>query len=241
MTGLLRVKNEARWIERCISSILPLCERVIVMDDHSTDETKELCAAMPGVIVFTSPFNDLNETRDKNLLLDTGVDEKGWFLMIDGDEMLQSCDVPAIRTAVSETDAVCLSPKILYLWDREDQARVDGVYGKFRRPSLFRAGSGRFQSTVFGGNFHCGNAPLAVHRAARPIDATLLHFGYMDREDRLRKYQFYNQNDPNNEFEDRYRHCVQGDIPEVPAWMKLRHAGPLQLVAIEEGEPCSSA
>jgi hypothetical protein len=35
--------------------------------------------------------------------------------------------------------------------------------------------------------------------------------------------------DPNNAFEDNYRHCVQGDVPEVPASAVLRHAGPLKL------------
>ena len=42
MIGIMRVKNEARWIDRVLASILPLCERVLVMDDGSTDGTDEL-------------------------------------------------------------------------------------------------------------------------------------------------------------------------------------------------------
>ena len=48
--GCMRVKNEARWIRRALESILPICERVaVVFDDHSSDETPEICGAMPGV------------------------------------------------------------------------------------------------------------------------------------------------------------------------------------------------
>jgi hypothetical protein len=64
------------------------------------------------------------------------------------------------------------------------------------------------------------------------MNVRLYHLGYMCPEDRLRKYQWYNTIDPENESEDRYRHMVQGDIPEVPAHLKLKHAGPLRLVRL---------
>jgi hypothetical protein len=59
--------------------------------------------------------------------------------------------------------------------------------------------------------------------------APLWHLGYNDLEDRVRKYAWYNQMDPNNQPEDCYRHMVQGDITEIPADAVLRHAGPLRL------------
>ena len=228
MIGLLRVKNEARWIERSISSILPVCDRVLVMDDHSSDGTPDLCRSIERVTVFGSPFTGLDETRDKNWLLDKarGAD---WVMMIDGDEMLAP---GAVFPQMLATSAACLSLRILYLWDREEQIRVDGVYGRFWRPSIFRPGASRFVSTSAGGNFHCGNAPLALQSLSRPIEASLLHFGYLHREDRLRKYRWYNQVDPGNANEDGYRHMVQGDIPGVPVGARLRHAGPLELVTL---------
>lgn len=227
MIGLLRVKNESRWIERCIRSILPICEQVIVMDDHSTDDTRDICAVLPRVNVFESPYEGLNEVRDKNYLLSMarGAD---WILMIDGDEMLAPGSAEVIAAA-TRGSSECLSPRILYLWNSEKLVRTDGVYGRFRRPSIFRPGNHRFQSTSAGGNFHCGNAPIALHGQSWPVDATFLHFGYMHREDRIRKYGWYNQQDPHNSNEDHYRHVVQGDIPEIPASAHLLHAGPFRL------------
>jgi len=60
----------------------------------------------------------------------------------------------------------------------------------------------------------------------------------MDREDRIRKWKFYNSMDPRNRDEGfdpahpergSYPHIVQGDIPEVPAGIRLKHSGPLKL------------
>ena len=227
MIGLMRVKNEARWIRRCIESILPVCSRVLVMDDHSSDGTPFICQGIPGVNVFDSPFSGLNETRDKNWLLGK-VQGEEWILMIDGDEMLADADVPKV-VAATHSQFAAYSFRVLYLWDTESQIRTDGIYGQFRRPSMFRPGNHKFESTAAGGNFHCGNVPIELWRTAQPLDASLLHFSYMNREDRLRKYEFYNTQDPGNENEDEYRHVAQGDLANIPATARLRHAGPLEI------------
>jgi glycosyltransferase involved in cell wall biosynthesis len=224
--GLLRVKNEARWIERVIASIQPVCSSILVMDDHSDDGTPFLCSSIPGVTVYDSPFTGLNETRDKNWLLDRARGND-WVLMVDGDEVLDPASIPAVQSAMQGPHS-CLSFRILYLWDREDQVRVDGVYGKFRRPSMFRPAHFHFEGTVSAGNFHCGNAPIALQIVAQPIAADLLHLGYLHREDRLRKYEWYRRIDGGNRNEDGYRHVAQGDLPEIPADMCLRHAGPMR-------------
>jgi hypothetical protein len=69
----------------------------------------------------------------------------------------------------------------------------------------------------------------AVKGRRLPGIPVIIHYGYLCKEDRLRKYEMLNRVDPGNEAEDCYRHIVQGDVPEVPASAVLRHAGPLQL------------
>src|SRR4051812_33672858 len=79
--AMLRIKNEGRWIREVIESILPLCDHVFVMDDHSTDDTVEICESFPEVTVFKSPFVGINEARDKNWLYDriTAECEAKWI------------------------------------------------------------------------------------------------------------------------------------------------------------------
>ncbi len=216
IVGMMRVKNEDRWIERSISSLLPVCDRILVMDDHSTDSTAEIAAAFPTVCVIRSPFDFLDETRDKNALLAMSmVYRPEWIVCIDGDEMLSPSSVPILKEAM-QSQVRSISMRIPYLWDREDQIRVDGVYGEFRRHSAFRPGKHRFTSTTAGG-FHCGNVPRGEMDGAVTVDAIqLLHFGYMHAEDRARKYAWYNAMDPGNGNEDRYRHIAAG--LNIPRW-----------------------
>ncbi len=230
IVGAMRIRNEQRWIRRSIESILPICQRVHVFDDNSEDDTVAICESIPGVVVYRSPFNTTDEARDKNLLLDQ-VDKGGgadWIIMIDGDEVL-SVDARDLACHILVNDQVksCLSLPILYLWDREDQVRVDGVYGDFMRESAFRYRGERFERTVAGVNFHCGNVPAPLRRNRGYVNAPLLHFGYLHREDRVRKLAWYRELDPNNKHEDNYSHIGVGD--EYPADSKFRHGGPLEI------------
>jgi O-antigen biosynthesis protein len=231
IVGMMRIKNEARWIRAVLESALQVCERVYVLDDHSTDGTFDRCQQFGDrVRVFSSSFHGIDESRDKNWLLEVirlGTNAE-WVLAIDGDELLAD-HAQLIATAESGR-ADCYALRVLYLWDRTDQVRTDGVYGRFWRPSLFRLGvKGSFQTTRHGGNFHCGNVPSGLLKNCSRSDVRLLHFGYMHARDRRRKFDWYNENDPNNTVEDQYVHMIQGDQSGPPAHVKLKHAGPLEL------------
>ena len=144
--GMLRVKNEARWIAEVLESILPLCLRVYVMDDHSTDDTARICRSYhPQVTVFESPFSGINESRDKNWLMDQIVRECApeWVLCVDGDEVLESGGPQIIRDYVKSHHATATQNqayalKIEYFWNDRHTVRVDRIYADFWRPSIFR-------------------------------------------------------------------------------------------------------
>lgn len=245
--GALRIKNESRWIERVIRSIQPACDRIFVFDDHSTDETPDICERL-GATVYRSEFSGLNESRDKDWLLQRMFDAvpkedqhwtKGnpdcpyWVLAIDGDEELVAADAEPLKKLALKRGAHAWALKILYLWNSPQTWRTDGVYGRFYRPSLFRMMNRifRYQVTPWGGgaNLHCSSIPQELLGCSRQADCRLLHWGYIDAELRKRKFIWYSQVDPDNEAEDRYRHMIQGDIPEIPAEARLKHAGPLRL------------
>ena len=243
---MARVRNEGRWIARTIESVKSLVcaadagyPAIFVLEDGSTDDTAEL-ARRAGAAVLESPFLGLglDERRDKNYLLDyvkqqcSGLD---WVLCIDGDEELEPDGAEKIlRVLRTEPGVDCFSLPVLNFWDSADQIRTDGVYGKMGRQSLFRPVDGvEFRSYYEGlpGHNHCG---LHVSNAPRDLKTEslfvfLYHYGPLHREDRIRKYHWILSIDPENEFEDRYRHMVQGDIPEVPADAVLKHGGPLEL------------
>jgi glycosyltransferase involved in cell wall biosynthesis len=232
--GMLRVKNEARWIADVIGSLNRVCDRIFVMDDNSTDGTAQICAGL-GATVYHSPFKDLDEARDKNWLLkkiEAHWDgSKAWVLLIDGDEVLEADGPDKIREA-AESDAInAYSFKILYLWNDAQTVRVDGILGRFFRGSMFRLMSGlEFGATRVNGNLHCSSVPTRFANGSRKTNIKLFHLGYMYHEDRIRKWEWYNRVDPNNINEDRYQHMVIGDI--LPPDTVTMHAGPLKLESL---------
>lgn len=230
IAAMLRVKNEARWIAEVLASILPLTERIFVLDDHSSDGTPEIAAQYAEVL--ESPFleGDTNESRDKQWLLNiVKADSPDYVLAIDGDEVLAPSAADKVRRRLKPEWCVYTFP-IRYLWNDRQHYRGDGVYGRFQRASMFsliNQPDACFESTQWGCNFHCGNVPAGLKGSGATVQSSLLHLGYMLPEDRIRKYHWYRQKDPIAKGEDGYRHMVIGDV--FPADSKFLHGGPLKL------------
>lgn len=213
----MRVKNEASHIHEVLVRALALCQRVFVFDDHSADDTREICNSFgERVAVFPSPYEGLDEARDKNYLLKRIIDAgPKWVLWIDGDEVLEMSGPAKLKRAVQNHPMVgAFSLRIAYLWNDVRQVRVDGIYGRFTRPSLFRLKGQAldrlvFQASGHGGNFHCGNVPKGLVGIVRESDVRLKHYGYLTPDQRQAKYAWYNSVDPNNASEDNYRHVIE--------------------------------
>ena len=252
--AMLRIRNEGRWIAEVLEALFPLCERLFVLDDHSTDDTAAICKSYaPNVRTYTSPFSGLNEARDKNWLFDQVMLETKpeWIICVDGDEVLAPGSAEAIKQHVIAEPSHAYSLKIVFLWNDRATARVDRIYGDFWRPSLFKPfhpdpntpdhqkilGELRWMSTPFGRrqngdepNLHCSSVPQRFLHGHQRCPAQLLHYGYMDRADRVRKLDYYTGIDWLNRAEDSYRHMTQGDgvtLDELPTTKRLIAEGKL--------------
>jgi glycosyltransferase involved in cell wall biosynthesis len=248
---MLRIRDEERWISDAIESILPLCERVFVLDDHSQDRTAEICKGFDRVTVYPSPFAGLDEARDKNWLAERvrAACDPDWIVCIDGDEVLVPGGAEIIRETVVETESChAYAFRIAFLWNDENTVRTDRIYGSFWRPSLFAPYHGRdeliinelkFLSTPFGRrsgnnspNLHCSSVPQRFIHGHGRCPAVLLHYGYMHRADRVRKLDYYTSIDWLNRAEDSYRHMTQGDnvtLTELPRTQDLVRRGVISM------------
>lgn len=239
VVGMMRVKDELRWIGRVIDSMSSICSSVVVLDDHSTDGTFEFLEKLsPFVTVVKNPYQGLDEARDKDFLLRVIVGlSPDWVLAIDGDEELEPKAEARIEHFLTrhgkDPEVSVFAFKVCYLWDSPDQVRCDGVYEHFYRPSMFRLvgePTGRLHFNKTGGpgnhNLHCSNFPQGLKGKIINVGVRLKHYGYMDAEDRKRKYAYYNRIDPGNITEDGYKHIL--GIPS-------RHApGKVELVKWED-------
>lgn len=288
IVGMMRVHNEAPWIAEVIEGIRPLCDKIFILDDHSTDNTVEVCMRYhPQVDVLPSHFTGLNERRDKNWLLDeiTRRCKAELILCIDGDEVMEPSGPDIIRGTIdAHPNTASYVLKIAFLWNNQETWRVDRIYNDFWRPSLFRPfhedpnkpddrkllNELRFMATPFGRaidgnepNLHCSSVPQRFIHGCGLMPVRLKHYGYMSRESRVKKLDYYTSIDWKNAAEDCYRHMTQGDnvqlseLPRVQAMlaagtltqgdvdylitatpdMRLVHAGPLELAPWDVDTP----
>jgi len=66
LVGMVRVKNGLPYIRRTLAQMTKICDRIVVLDDHSTDGTASVVQEFSKVKYYLSPFGDFNEARDRN-------------------------------------------------------------------------------------------------------------------------------------------------------------------------------
>jgi glycosyltransferase involved in cell wall biosynthesis len=88
--------NEERNLPRCLKSIAPLADEIVVIDADSTDRTRDIAREF-GARVIPQPW--LGYVGQKNFALDRAAHE--WVLSIDADEEIS----PELATAIARVKA----------------------------------------------------------------------------------------------------------------------------------------
>ncbi len=96
LSACLIVKNEEAVLERCLASIAPLCDEIVVVDTGSTDRTVEIAEEFGAKIGHFTWCDDFSAARNASLNMATG----NWALWIDADEELTPESINSIREAL---------------------------------------------------------------------------------------------------------------------------------------------
>jgi len=96
ITLCMIVKNEERYLARCIASVKPVVHEIIVVDTGSEDKTIDIATAF-GARVYDFPWNG-NFSDARNFAIDKA--KGSWILVMDADEVLGMRDHDPIRQAV---------------------------------------------------------------------------------------------------------------------------------------------
>jgi glycosyltransferase involved in cell wall biosynthesis len=120
ISAVVITKNEARNVERCLRSLAPVADEIVVVDDLSTDGTPALCEQL-GARVVEQAW--LGFGPQKNFA--NGLARHPWILSVDADEALD----PALQRAV-------LAAKTAGLAGAYEVCRLNWYYGRFIRHGL---------------------------------------------------------------------------------------------------------
>jgi glycosyltransferase involved in cell wall biosynthesis len=111
------VKNESKVITRCLDSVLPLVDYVMIEDTGSTDGTQQLItgwlerAAMPGMVI-EEPWRDFAYNRSHVLVKLRELEQIDYALIIDADDLLvlpKDFDLAAFKAGMR--DDLCMMCK----------------------------------------------------------------------------------------------------------------------------------
>jgi glycosyltransferase involved in cell wall biosynthesis len=90
------VRNEAWILDRFLAVTSRVAERIVIADQQSTDESREICRRYPKVTLLENPSTEFNEAARQVLLLDAARAEVPLpriILALDADEVL-AADAP---------------------------------------------------------------------------------------------------------------------------------------------------
>jgi tetratricopeptide (TPR) repeat protein len=90
------VRNEEKYFPRCLQSLKPLVDEMIVVDTGSTDSTRDI-AEIFGATVFEFEWND-DFAAARNHSIDQASGD--WILVMDADEVIASYDHQSLRDLI---------------------------------------------------------------------------------------------------------------------------------------------
>ncbi len=193
------VKNEQENLPRCLKSLKPIADEIIIVDTGSSDRSREI-AQLFGAHVLEYPWNgDFSAARNVSLEHASG----DWILVMDADEVLSPLDYDNLRGIVNDR---ANKEKAFLLETRNYSTKVilenwrpnDGLYPveeagagwvgsiKIRlfpnRPDI--RFEGRIHELV-----HRSTERAGITVAATPIPVH--HYGYLDQDKQKRKDDEY--------------------------------------------------
>jgi len=206
--ALLAFRNEMAYLPGYFENVAPHVDGIVALDDGSVDGSGDFVAAQPGVLeLIRLPARSdhrWDEPRNQRLLIEAALRHKAdWLLAHDADQRLERGFRRRALREIARADREghhAYALRFLELWDRPDSYRDDGMWGRKRMASLFRA---RTDHIFNDRALHGAWAPAdARENGAFPhADLIVYHLRMIDPEDRRKRHERYVTIDPANRWQ----------------------------------------
>ena len=201
VVAMYRVKNEAKFFKQSLDSVSLLVDEIVVLDDNSTDGTYEIAKNNPKVVKLEIQDLPLNEARDRDKILHWAQErEADWILVIDGDEVLSDgWTKENFNKLINPVNPMAKAYIFRYstFWNDQIHTRRDNVWKGMQNVRLFKSEPEQHIVSNHPVGFHCNSTPSIAGENIffAPTSMRIRHYGYLDSEDRLRKYRWYEKTD----------------------------------------------
>ncbi len=106
------VKNCEKSLAKCLASVKPVIQEMIVVDTGSTDRTREIARVFGAQVYDFAPADDFSAARNYSMSKATG----DWIFVLDPDEVISAADYPRFKNLIAGKKS---GPCCLCLHDEE--------------------------------------------------------------------------------------------------------------------------
>lgn len=187
LAAIILTKNEELHIERCIRSLAGVCDDIVVVDCHSTDNTRQIAQQL-GARVFEHDWTNY-ATQFNWGLYNTGITAE-WVWRIDADEYLDK----GLGLSMKEAVASCAADvNGIYIRKRIDfmgRPLLHGGWYPSYHLKVFRRGKGECENRWMDEHIRIFDGQTITVEQGDQVDANLnnltwwteKHNGYATRE-----------------------------------------------------------
>lgn len=145
IAALILTYNEELHLERCIRSVMTVCDEVWVVDSFSTDRTQEI-AEMLGANYVSHKFE--NQAKQFNWAIDTLPIKAEWIWRVDADEIIEDGLAEIARKEIEslpeDVNGVYVNKKIVFM----GRPLLHGGWYPAPQIKLIRRGHGRSEDKL---------------------------------------------------------------------------------------------
>ena len=194
LIGILRIKNQIKTIDECLSKLSSIVDELIILDNGSTDGTLEAYKKYPKIkkILYTEGYE---EGKNKIMLLEEAkLRNPDWIIWIDADEVFEDHFTREVAEEYMNSKYSRITFRMCNFWLSKERCRFDEhyyLYNLHPQRSMWRNMPGTYfrDRKIHNGDIMgvTGKMFLSPYR--------IKHYGYVDRVDMQKKLDLYMETD----------------------------------------------
>ena len=162
------VKDEERFLDNCLQSVIDIADEIIIIDTGSQDNTGDIAKKYTDKVYFHAWNDSFSEARNHYFDYATG----DWIFQIDADEELIKEDIPTLMKAVKNPDIDAVMVQIVSSFRQGENEGRHNVERIFRNNGIIHY-EGRVHNRLVG------------LKKPRIYPIRLMHYGYDLKDNEL--------------------------------------------------------